>query len=220
MINFESVPVFELIHIIVNYGMGSRILHKAKTYGIGGGTIFSGRGTINNALLNFLSLCDERKEIVLMGTDKKTADHALKEMNAVFHFEKANHGIVFTTSACAIIGSQSCVSQEEGRGEDKAMYQSIITIVDRGKAEDVIEAAKSAGSKGGTIINARGSGAHETSKLFNMNIEPEKEMVIILSKQAITEDIVLAIRQKLEIDKPGNGIIFIQNVNTVYGVYE
>ncbi len=220
MINFERVPVFELIYVIVNYGMGSRILHKAKKYGIPGGTIFLGRGTVNNALLNFLSLYDERKEIVVMGTDQETADHALKQMNGLLHFEKANHGIVFTTSACAIVGSRSCVSEEEGRGENKAMYQIITTIVDRGKAEDVIEAAKSAGSKGGTIINARGSGVHETSRLFNMDIEPEKEMVMILSKQAITEDIVLAIREKLEIDKPGNGVIFIQNVNTVYGVYE
>ena len=220
MINFESVPVFELIYVIVNYGMGSRILHKAKKYGIPGGTIFLGRGTVSNALLNFLSLYDERKEIVMMGTDQETANYALKKMNDLLHFEKANHGIVFTTSACAIVGSRSCVSDEKGRGENKAMYQSIITIVDRGKAEDVIEAAKSAGSKGGTIINARGSGVHETSKVFNMDIEPEKELVMILSKQAITEAIVLAIREKLEIDKPGNGVIFIQNVNTVYGVYE
>ena len=100
------------------------------------------------------------------------------------------------------------------------MYQIIITIVNRGKAEDVIEAAKAAGSKGGTIINARGSGVNETSKLFNMDIEPEKEMVMILSKEDITENIVSSIHERLEIDKPGNGIIFIQNVNKTYGIYE
>ena len=83
MINFESVPVFELIYVIVNYGMGSRILHKAKKYGIPGGTIFLGRGTVSNALLNFLSLYDERKEIVMMGTDQETANYALKQMNGV-----------------------------------------------------------------------------------------------------------------------------------------
>ena len=222
MINFESAPIFELIYIVVNYGMGSRILNKAKKYGISAGTIFLGRGTVNNALLKFLSLYDERKEIVVMGTDRETANHALSEMNKVLHFEKPHQGIVFTTSACGIVGSRSCISEEkkEGRGENKPMYQIIMTIVNRGKAEDVIEAAQAAGSKGGTIINARGSGLHETSKLFNMDIEPEKEMVMILSKQDITEEIVLSIRKKLKIDKPGNGVVFIQNVNSVYGVYE
>lgn len=222
MTNYNSMPIFELVYVVVNYGMGSRILHKAKEYGISGGSIFLGKGTVNNSLLNFLSLYDERKEIVLLGTDNHTADHALVELNKEFQFEKPNHGIVFTTSACEIIGSRCYKSEEneEGRGVNKLMYQNIITIVNRGKAEEVIEAAKAAGSKGGTIINARGSGVNETSKLFNMDIEPEKEIVIILSKEDITEAIVTSIREKLEIDKPGNGIIFIQNINKAYGVYE
>ncbi len=222
MTNYNSIPIFELIYVVVNYGMGSRILQKAKEHGISGGTIFLGKGTINNSLLNFLSLYDERKEIVLLGTDNHTADHALVELNKEFKFEKPNHGIVFTTSACEIVGSKCYKSEEneERRGVNKLMYQNIITIVNRGKAEEVIEAAKAAGSKGGTIINARGSGVNETSKLFNMDIEPEKEIVIILSKEDITEAIVTSIRKKLEIDKPGNGIIFIQNINKAYGIYE
>lgn len=100
------------------------------------------------------------------------------------------------------------------------MYQMIITIVDRGKAEDVIDAAKLAGSKGGTIINARGSGIHETNKIFNMEIEPEKEMVYILSNSDSTESIVSSIREEVEIDKPGKGVIFVQNINEVYGMFE
>ena len=220
--NLDSILSFELIYIVGNYGMGSKILHKAKECGIPGGTIFLGRGTVNNSLLNFLSLYEERKEIVILGTDNLTAERALIELNKEFKFEKPNHGIVFTTSACKIVGSRcyKCEENNEERGVDNPMYQIIITIVNRGKAEDVIEAAKSAGSKGGTIINARGSGVNETSKLFNMDIEPEKEVVMILSKKNITEDIVLSIRENLEIDKPGNGIIFIQDINKAYGVYE
>ncbi|MBC7086887.1 MAG: P-II family nitrogen regulator [Tissierellales bacterium] len=222
MSNYNSMPIFEIIYVVVNYGMGSRILHKAKECGISGGTIFLGKRTVNNPLLNFLSLYDERKEIVLLGTDSHTADHALVELNKEFQFEKPNHGIVFTISASEIIGSRCYKSKEkiEGRGVSKVMYQNIITIVNRGKAEEVIEAAKAAGSKGGTIVNARGSGVNETSKIFNMDIEPEKEIVIILSKEDITDAIVTSIREKLEIDKPGNGIIFVQNINKAYGVYE
>ena len=222
MINYDSMPTFELIYVIVNYGMGSKVLHKAKENGIQGGTIFLGKGTINNSLLNFFSFYDEKKEIVLMGTDSNTAKHALVKLNKKFKFEKENHGIVFTTSACEIVGSRCCKSEgcKELEGANTAMYQIIITIVNRGKAEEVIEAAQAAGSKGGTIINARGSGINETSKLFNMDIEPEKEMVIILSKNDVTESIVSSIRTKLEIDKPGNGIIFIQDVKNTYGIYE
>jgi len=93
-------------------------------------------------------------------------------------------------------------------------------VVDKGKAEDVIDAAVKAGSKGGTIINGRGSGIHETSRLFSMNIEPEKEFVIILSEAEATEAIISSIRTHLKIDDPGNGIIYVQKVNKTYGLYK
>ncbi len=222
MANFDDVPMFELIYVVVNYGMSSRILNKAKECGVSGSTIFMGRGTVNNALLNFFSLYDERKEIVLLGTDSHTASHVLVELNKEFQFEKPNRGIAFTTSTCEIVGSRCYESEKtkEERGVNKPMYQIIFAIVNRGKAEDVIDAAKAAGAKGGTIVNARGSGENENIKIFNMDIEPEKEIVMILSKEDITDAIVSSIRENLGIDKPGNGIIFVQDINKAYGIYE
>ena len=98
------------------------------------------------------------------------------------------------------------------------MYQAIYTIVDRGRAQAVIEAAERAGSRGGTVINARGSGIHETSKLFAMEIEPEKEIVLIVSQKQKTSEIVAAIREELGIDEPGKGIVFVQDVSEAFGL--
>ena len=98
------------------------------------------------------------------------------------------------------------------------MYNAIFVIVDRGKAEAVMDAALEMGARGGTVIKARGAGVHETSKLFSMDIEPEKEIVFVLSKASQTEKIVTGVRDKLEIDKPGNGVIFCQDVNQTYGL--
>ena len=30
----DKTPGFELIYVVVNYGMGSKVLHKAKEYGV------------------------------------------------------------------------------------------------------------------------------------------------------------------------------------------
>jgi len=68
------------------------------------------------------------------------------------------------------------------------------------------------------VINARGSGIHETSRLFFMDIEPEKEIVLIISDKKSADAIVSSIREKMEIDKPGKGIIFIQDVSMIYGL--
>lgn len=222
MSNESEVFDIELICMIINFGLGSKLLKSAKHHGISGGTIVLGKGTVNSRILDFIGLSDIRKEIIYMAAKKKTAYQALEELNKEYEFNKPNHGIAFTTSICSIFGTKSiaCDYRKDERGADNIMYHIITTIVDKGKAEDVVTAATKAGSKGGTIINARGSGIHETSKLFHMDIEPEKEIVIILSEADKTEGIVSLIRDNLKIDEAGNGIIYVQDANRTYGIYK
>lgn len=212
---------FELICVIVNYGIGSKVIKIAKGHGVSGGTAFIGKGTIKNRLLELLDLTEISKEIIVMAAEKKTAYEALEVLNKELKLEKPNHGIAFSFPIKDLLGI-SCYEHsgiKESRGEGNSMYDAIFTIVDKGKAEEVIEAATKAGSKGGTIINARGSGIHETSMLFKMAIEPEKEMVLVLSENKLTETIVASIREDLQINEPGKGIMFILNVNKAYGLY-
>ncbi len=209
----------ELIYVIVNFGHGSRILKSAKHHGVRGGTILLGRGTVKSRLLEFLSLYEVRKEIVLMLAEKSVAFEALRKLDEEVHFDKPHHGIAFTIPVHRIMGTNciDCKISTE-RGAD-VMYRAIFAIVDKGRAEDVVEAAEKAGAKGGTIINARGSGIHETSKLFSMEIEPEREVVLILTETEAADVISSAVRDALKMDEPGNGIIFIQDVSSVYGIY-
>lgn len=210
----------ELFFIIVNNGLGSKVLRIAKHNGVSGGTIFFGKGTMKNRILEFLDMYDIRKEIVLMAAEKTVAYDAMEKLNHELHLNKPNHGIAFSIPVTNVIGTRNtkCDIVEE-RGVHAVMYNAIFVIVDKGKAEDAIEAAAKAGSRGGTIINARGAGVHETSKLFSMDIEPEKEIVLILSEEKHTDAIVSSIRTDLRMDEPGNGIIFVQDVNKTYGLY-
>ena len=220
MINADEINI-ELLIVIVNNGLGSKILKYAKQNGITGGTIFLGKGTAANRILEFFDLYDVRKELVLMMAEKTTANKVLEKINKEFHFQRPNHGIAFSTSVGRIIGvsryKDICVKE---RGVIDSMYNAIYVIIDKGRAEDVIEAAARGGSRGGTVINARGSGIHETSKLFSMDIEPEKEIVLILSKADKVDPIVSSIKESLKIDEPGNGVIFVQDVSSTYGLYE
>lgn len=217
--NHDQTASIVLIYTITNLGVGSKILKSAKNHGISGGTILLAKGTANNSILDYLGLADLEKEIVLMISDQQTAHQALEKLSVEFKLEKPNHGIAFTTSIGRIIGTRSCSNNvEEKDGFDNSMFDVITIIVDKGNAEDVMDAAKKAGSKGGTIINGRGSGIHETSKLFSMEIEPEKEVVLMLSEESKTEAIIASIKDALKIDEPGNGIIYVQKALRTYGV--
>jgi len=220
MKNDHERVCFELIWVIVNFGKGSKVMHAAKKCGVTGGTIILAKGTANDKFADFLGLSDIRKEIVLMVSNKKMTRSALDRLDKKFNFKKPNHGIAFTTGVSEVIGSVGCKATEADReeGGEEAMHCAITAVVDKGKAEDVIDAATAAGSRGGTIINARGSGIHETSKLFFMDVEPEKEIVMILSEKKDAEAIISSIREKLDIEQPGKGIIFVQEVSKVYGL--
>lgn len=222
MLHMPKDTNFELMCFIINTGHAHKLIQAARQWGVLEATVLLGRGTANNKILDFLGLADVRKEIVLMVTKQDIADKVLQDMNKKFSFEKPNHGIAFTTSVGAVLGSRSLKSENTNceRGIKNIMYHSITVIVDKGKAEDVIDAATKAGAKGGTIINARGSGVHETSKVFSMEIEPEKEIVIILSETERTQAIVNSITEELKIDEPGKGIIYVQDVNQAYGIYK
>ncbi len=211
---------FSLFWVIVDLGKGEKVFREAKKLGTTGGTFFLGKGTIRSHFLNLLGFERAKKEILIMAIDEKLEKVFHEELCKKFSLDKPDHGIAFSMPIKRIVGIKGgdYVSNPEGRGEKDMEYEAIFTIVDRGMSDEVIEAAKSAGATGGTIIHGRGSGSHEKAKLFNIEIEPEKEIILILSESTKSDAIVEAIREKVNIDKPGVGILFVLDVNKAVGL--
>lgn len=101
---------------------------------------------------------------------------------------------------------------------DNIRFDLIVSIVGKGFAEDVVDAAKRAGAEGATIINGRGLGIHENLKLFNIPIEPEKEVVLTLIPQSITEKVLKAVSDAAELHSPNKGIAFVMEVEKAVGI--
>lgn len=97
-------------------------------------------------------------------------------------------------------------------------FDLIVTIVNRGMAQDVIAASREAGAEGGTCILGRGIGVHEKAKFMGIPIEPAKDVVLTITPQAQTDEILEAIRDKVELDKPGHGIGFVVELKKVVGI--
>lgn len=211
---------FELFIYIVNQNDGSRVMKLAKKCGVRGTTAFLGHGTIDSSLLDFLGLNDIRKELIMMVTEKETGTMAMEEISRSLKLEKQGRGIAFTMNVTRMVGTRGDFAEKKNdrRGE-KNMYEAIFVIVDKGRGEFVIDAAKKAGSKGATLINARGSGIHERSKLFAMDIEPEKEIILILSESDEVERIIDSVAEETQISEPGNGILFTCDVTRTMGLY-
>ena len=220
MENISLLSNFELLCVIVNFGTGSKVLKYAKEEGISGGTIILGKGTYKRPLLEFLELTETRKELVLMIAPRKIVNPTLEVLNEKLKLAKPHHGIAFVIPVTQFLGAgkYEYEAKNEIGGQNMTEHNAIFTIVDKGFGEKVVDAATLAGAKGATIINARGSGIHEKSKLFSMEIEPEKEIVLIIAQKEIVKPIITSICEELDIEQPGNGIIFVQEVHQTYGI--
>ena len=208
-----------LNYIIVNQGVGSKVLSYSKSLGLNGGTILLAHGTINNSLLKILNLNENRKDVVLIAEFLDKDESKLKDIAEHFQFNRANYGVGFNISISQLYKLEQLDSINEG---DKTMkeYELIYAIVNKGSGEEVVEAAQRAGSSGATIINARGSSVHETKKIFSIEIEPEKEIVLMIVKSNVKDQICEAIIKDTQITEPGKGVLFTQSINEVYGLYQ
>jgi len=97
-------------------------------------------------------------------------------------------------------------------------FDLIVTIVNKGRGEDVVDATKKAGAGGGTIMSGRGTGIHENAKLFGIPIEPEKEIVLTLIDRDQTAAVLKAVSDAVELDKPGKGVAFVLKVEKTVGI--
>lgn len=97
-------------------------------------------------------------------------------------------------------------------------YEVIFCIVNAGYSEEVMEAARSLGCNGGTVIKARGTANPEAEKLFNIPIHPEKEIVMMVIKSSIKNEILHSLYKAVGLNTPGSGIAFTMPVEDVVGL--
>lgn len=97
-------------------------------------------------------------------------------------------------------------------------FELIIVLINAGYSEVVMEAAREAGAKGGTIIHARGTGTADMEKKYNIIITPDKEMILILANLKIKDKVLSAVYKVAGLGTEGQGIAFSLPVSDVVGL--
>ncbi len=100
----------------------------------------------------------------------------------------------------------------------KFKHEVIFCIVNAGFSDAVMDAAKQFGARGGTVIHARGTANKEAEKLFEITVQPEKEIVMILVPTEIKNDILHALYRAVGLNTPGQGIAFSMPVDEAVGL--
>ncbi len=185
-----------LVCAIVDHGKGEKLARLLREKGASGGTILLGRGSEQSALLHFLELADSEKDILMTLVGEEEREEVIKAIHdfPLAHPHKSDMAFI--------------IPLEGARMKEASDHELISVIVNRGFADDIMDAARKAGAKGGTIIHARGTGTAHDEKFFGITIVPEKEQVLILSEREKASTIRKAIEELPCLKTPGMGIIF------------
>ena len=97
-------------------------------------------------------------------------------------------------------------------------YQVIVCIVNNGFADEAMDAARDVGARGATVMSARGTANIEAEKAFQIQIQPEKEMIMILVTNEIKDAVLHALYKSVGTHTPAHGIAFAMPVDNVVGI--
>ncbi|MGD9711456.1 MAG: P-II family nitrogen regulator [Thermomicrobiales bacterium] len=94
----------------------------------------------------------------------------------------------------------------------------IVSIVRKGWGDTVLAATMQAGAHGGTVLFGRGIGRNEQQRVFGIQIEPEKEIILTVIPAALKDAVLQEVVRAAELTKPGHGLAFVVPVDKVAGI--
>ncbi|HIJ78021.1 MAG: P-II family nitrogen regulator [Desulfobulbaceae bacterium] len=93
----------------------------------------------------------------------------------------------------------------------------ITCIVQRGESNKVVDAAMAAGAQGATLYYGRGTGIREKLGFAGRFIKPEKEIILIITKDEQTSAVFDAVVSAAQLDQPGRGFAFLHKLDRAVG---
>ena len=215
-----------LFFIITRRGEANAVLKKAQKCGATGGTIFFGEDIVPSRLLEIFGQNLVHKEILKISSSDELCEKLHETLSKEFISDKRAKGKAFSIP---FKHWQLQTSEQEQNNSPKKQTKDekdvsfshfcIVTIVDKSRGKACIKAAKAAGARNGTLIHGRGAGI-PANFCFPLVIEPQKDLVMIISSKNKVAHIKEKIYSDLHLERVGTGIIFTLPVSRISGFSE
>lgn len=186
-------------------------------------------GMTKTEILQMLGFPSNRKVMTFFGLDRSLVGGFYIQLEKRLSISENGNGVAFTIPVSAASGCcgklmQYMVIRKKSKGADMVeqkfqhTHELIVTIVTKGEAEKVKQAAEKSGAKGGTMIQGFGLGGEEAAKLLGMSIQAEKDVVLIVADCSDREAIMKAIVDECGIETAARGICFSLPVDSAAGL--
>lgn len=214
-----------LMITIVNRGYGDKIIDTFSKEGVTFNLLSLGKGTASSTILDYLGIGETLKEVLFSTMPMEHSKRVMTKIIDITNLAKPGEGICFTIPINSVCGTSTAkhligdAPMDGGTHMDcKFDHDLILAIVERGHSDEVMDAAKSARASGGTVLKGRGTGFKEAEKFFGITIQPEKEIVLILTPSELRPGIMEAISTKAGLQSRARTIMFSLPVNDIAGL--
>lgn len=190
---------------IVNPGMSARMNDICDRLELPLRIELIGRGTATKNMLDLLGLSAREYHIIMTVADRERTAALIDEARRQLYIDAPGHGIIAATPIKSVGGGKTLSylnggKPAEGTPEINYNYEIILAIANEGYTDAVMDAAREAGARGGTVLHGKGTGSKDAAKFFGVSIATEKEVIMIVARSSEKAAIMKSI-----INKAGNG---------------
>ena len=181
-----------------------------------------GRGTATKSVLDLLGLSAREYHIIMTIADRERTERLIDEARRNLYIDAPGQGIIVATPIKSVGGGKTLANLSGGRPAEGAPdinynYEIVLVIANEGHTDTVMEAAREAGARGGTVLHGKGTGSQESAKFFGVSIASEKEVVLIVAKSSEKAAIMKSVIDKAGTQTAAGAVVMSLPVSAVAG---
>lgn len=183
-----------------------------------------GKGTAKKEHLLLYGLEATEKAVICTVAGGEQTRQIIKSAKRRLFIDIPGNGILMAIPVKSVGGGRTLAYLTDnavpdgGMPEMKFDHELIVVVLNEGRTDMVMNAARRAGAGGGTVLHAKGTGAKRGDKFFGVSLADEKEMIFIVSKSAEKSAIMKAIAEDAGPGTPAGAICFSLPISAVAGL--
>ena len=180
------------------------------------------RGTATKSMLDLLGIESRDRRLFMTVASPDQTKELIREQRKRLYIDAPGNGVTIGVPIKSVGGSKTLAFLSNGQNVKglptlNYEYELILVIANQGATDQVMDAARSAGARGGTVIHGLGTGSKNAEKFFKVSIAAEKEIILIVSAADQKAAIMKAIIQQAGPDTKAGAIAFSLPVTELAG---
>lgn len=209
----------KLLVTIVERGHGNHIATLYSENQVDAHFHCSGRGTASSELLDTFGFGTVERDILLSLAPDTRVNRLMGRLGDALRSSVKTKGIAFSMKlramnnllAAALLQQPDSreTADKGGNGMEQSMgeHSLILVAVDQGYTDDVMNTAREAGARGGTVLRARWAGGKNVEQFYGITLQAEKEILAIVASAEERDVILQAINQAHGLRSDAHGMI-------------